>query len=372
MSEQWPQSESDTSVLDPDAAGRIDANGTDPDSAVAVDESTDEAIAASDESTDQAAPATEVVGAATDTEATNDTAGADATAAQTTAGDVTASQDEAADGPATETPIATDDRAVPAAESGADEGSVFLGELARAMQTTAGRERVRTSEDTERRRQAHIDAVRARESAQAASIRDLAGEDLKTIEAWAEAETTRIQLERERRAGDLNRDLETSLSEHHAKIDREVEAVEAAIAAYQSEVVAFFEGLEHETDPVAIAQHAARRPIFPALDTPSDVAAPPPDAAQTALIGVMSSAPEAKPAEAWAAPSETTPVTVAEAAADPTPEATEPAESAEPVTAGVGAAKAEGGSILQSVPVHRPMSWLRRDTNGSDRPDHDD
>src|SRR3972149_419704 len=68
------------------------------------------------------------------------------------------------------------------------------------MQTTAGRERVRIGEDTGRRRQAHIDRVRARQASEADRMRELAGEGLKTIKAWADAATQSLQLERRRGA----------------------------------------------------------------------------------------------------------------------------------------------------------------------------
>ena len=64
-------------------------------------------------------------------------------------------------------------------------------------------------------------------------MRELAGEDMKAIEDWAEGETKRIQLERERRAAELDEDLERSLAGHRCKIDREIETADGAIATYQ-------------------------------------------------------------------------------------------------------------------------------------------
>jgi len=62
-------------------------------------------------------------------------------------------------------------------------------------------------------------------------------------------------------------DLETSLAEHRSTIDREIESADATIAAHRTALDAFFASLRHQTDPVAIAQHAIRRPRFPAFDT---------------------------------------------------------------------------------------------------------
>jgi len=51
-------------------------------------------------------------------------------------------------------------------------------------------------------------------------------------------------------------------------VDRErfSEAVEAAVAAYRSDIEAYFQRLGSETDPVAIARYAGTRPPFPVLE----------------------------------------------------------------------------------------------------------
>jgi hypothetical protein len=270
-----------------------------------------------------------------------------------------------------------------------DEGSVFLAELVRAMQTTAGVERVRIDEDTERRRQAHIDQVRAREASEADRMRELAGEDMKAIEAWATGETKRIQAERKRRATELNEKLETNLAEHRSKVDREVEGVESAIATYRADVEAFFAALESESDLVLIAQQAAKRPTFPALDAAarsdaleeaelSFAQAPPPvfDEAATdagtagadepAVVGVMDHQALAEAFESWSAGSATSPEPEAAGAPDDTEQDGETREPADSVTATNAPTQGRPGSLFQSLPVPRPMSFLRRDPNSGD------
>lgn len=269
-----------------------------------------------------------------------------------------------------ETPVATDgERAsqsrtaaelaeqaeASAAAGAADEGSVFLTELVRAMQSTAALERVRINEDTDRRRQAHIDEVRAREAAEADRMRELSDEQMKAIEAWANGETKRIQLERKRRATELHEALETSLAQHRSKVDREIEGVETAIATYRAEIDLFFEGLDGESDLLLIAQRAARRPVFPALEA---VAEPEP-----AVVGVMDPDAPSEPAESWEAAPETSPEPVAESSSDGTDRSGETSDEAEPVPATAG----NPGSLFQSVSVPRPMSFLRREPNGGDR-----
>jgi hypothetical protein len=335
MSEQWPQLGSESADRESEAQGSFSQNG-----------------AGAEDAGDAAA------GSAEDAVATSE-APADETA--TTSGDAEeASLAESADDPTA--------AATAAEPADAVDGSTFQNELLRAIRTTAGLERIKTNEDAERRRQSHVDLVRAREASEADRMRQLAADDMAEIEAWADAETKRIQLERERRASELNRDLEMSLAEHHAKIDHEIDAVELAIASYRTEVGVFFDELDRETDLVLIAQQAARRPEFPTLDgigamggeapaaaTPGDEASGAgPRPAEPAVVGVMDPAAPAEPAEAWTAPSE------------PSSEAAEPAE---PVGAAPGASQASSGPLIQSVPVSRPMSWLRRESNSGDRSD---
>lgn len=226
-------------------------------------------------------------------------------------------------------------------------------------------------------------------------MRELAAEDMKAIESWADGERKRIQLEQHRRVAELHEDLDLSLAEHRSKIDREIEGVETAIAAYRAEVEAFFDGLDRETDVVAIAQQAAWRPVFPALDlvaervavTSADTATteePTPDEptsgsdddaagagsadSEPVMVGVMDPEAPAEPAESWTASPQTDPETVAAEAAG-NGDSGDVHESAEQVTATAGANSAMG-SLFESVQVLRPMAWLRREANGGDRSSH--
>ena len=227
-----------------------------------------------------------------------------------------------------------------------DDGTAFMAELARAMQETAGVERKRIDEDIERRRAAHLEAIRARRESGEASIRDLAAEDLKAIDDWAQAEHQRINLERKDRATALETDLDASLAEHGSRIDTEIEGVEAAIAGYRTEVDAYFATMEAAKDPVEIAQHAARRPVFPDLEAISSAQGV---AAQTAAdqpsVPVMDPEAAADPATAWARWNETGAL----------PEVTVPPPTPAP-SSGEGAVS---GSLLQSIPASRPYGAYR-------------
>lgn len=293
-----------------------------------------------------------------------------------------------ADGAKSDESVARAGQAVTDDGGSADEGSVFLAELVRAMQTTAGVERTRIDEETERRRQAHIDQVRAREATEADRMRELAGEDMKAIEAWASGETKRIQAERKRRATELQDKLESNLAEHRSKVDQEVDGVETAIATYRADVEAFFAQLEAETDLVQIAQQAARRPVFPSLDgiakddtaeeeflraesqaaDVGDLAADLGTESENGrpMVGVMDHQALAEAFESWSAPT-----TITEPPAVESPDAKpagETREEAEPAPAATAQGHSNSSSLFQSLPVPRPMSFLRRDPNGGDHP----
>jgi hypothetical protein len=374
MSKQ-PDSGSDSaSTTEP--GGSFSTNGTQPEGAVATAAPEGEAT---DAPTTDAKSNDEAVAAA-DGEAT-------VGSAESGAGEVSQAESEIA--ASADSPTAADDPAN------------FLSELVKAMQSTVGAERARLAADTDRRREEHLAAIQARRETEAQTMRSLAADDLKAIDSWADQERQRIKAERERRASALDDDLKKSLAEHGSKIDREVEGVEAAIAAYRVEVEAFFTGLDHETDPVAIARHAGQRPVFPTLAQPvaadaaavaaaSDAAsadatagseAPAADAAVPTPVPVMDSRPGANLTAGFPAWNAAKPNASPEAPAEPATigEAAETVGSAESAEAGVPVASAgevligeetpsDPNKILHAVPSGRPLSWLRRGNDSSDHP----
>ena len=320
MTEQRQQPDSDGMAASDGLPDIIDSNGAHRDAAVAIADTPDtDAPTPDDAATPLEAPA----------EVEEVVAGEYADIAEVVA-------EKSAD-IATESP---EDVAPP------DDGTAFLAELARAMQETAGVERKRIDEDTERRRDAHLETIRARRESEAASIRDLAAEDRKAIDDWAQAEHQRIDLDRKERETALDTDLDASLAEHGSRIETEIEGVEAAIAGYRTEVDAYFATMEAMTDPVEIAQHAALRPVFPDLVAVSSAQS---ETTQTAPdetpVAVMDPEVGADPAAAWARWNETGAL----------PEVTVP-PTAPSTSAGDAAAS---GSLLQSIPASRPYGEYR-------------
>jgi hypothetical protein len=165
MSENWPHFGSQEHA-ESDEAGSPSSNGANADDAVPVPDGSIEGTVASLEA---AVAATDEAAA----RAADETPAADESPAATELiGEASPS------GAADDAAATSDDAATTSAEPAeVDDGSAFLTELVRAMQTTAGLERVRTGEDTERRRQAHIDGVRAREASEADRMRELAADD---------------------------------------------------------------------------------------------------------------------------------------------------------------------------------------------------
>ena len=295
--------------------------------------------------------------------------------------DMTEPAPEPGDAPTTEAPVPAITAETEPLNDDADMASAapsdpdaFLHELVQAMRTTAAAERVRIAADVDRKRVDHLASIQARRESEAQQIRELADADLKAIDAWAEDERQRIDGERARRAEARTTDLATSIAEHGTRIDGEVERVEAAISAHRIEVDAFFAVLESEADPVAIAQHAGRRPSFPDLaetvaasaDAGEDEAGE--DAEAPEPVGVMDPEPGARLAASVAAWNAGSPVA---AAAEAEPRETAPAEQAEsaapaPVAVIHGAHDNGPGTVLHAVPSGRPLSWLRRDRDASD------
>jgi len=333
-----------------------------------------EAIAATDEVI-ATADTGEAVGSAEETIASADEAVESGDEAMASA------DAEIVDAARAETEAASEAAADAAAEHSSttshDDAGTFLGELVRAMRTTVGAERTRIAADIEHRRSEHLAAIQARRESEAQKMHELAADDLKAIDGWAEEERQRIRRERERRATELSDDLKKSLAEHGSRIDREVEAVEATIAAHRVEVDAFFAELDRETDPVEIAQRAGRRPVFPALDsTGADgaSAAAAQDGSMTASSGAADQTPvavmdansdakTATPFAGWNRPSSAAPAA--------SPDSTSPSVAADaeaPVASSSDASATASDTILHAVPSGRPLGWLRRSNDSSDRP----
>ena len=188
------------------------------------------------------------------------------------------------------------------ADAGEDDVATFLSKLAHAMQVAVGAEHVRTSQMAEQRRQTHIQGLVARAASEADEFSEVADRDIEGIDAWAEAEIARLRGQREARIAARRIELQARLDEHQSRLDREVELINAAVSAHRADVDRFFEGLQAEVDPLAIALHAGARPRFPTLDSLSGdqkvgsavfarVVGDAADGTPARMVGVMGPAP---------------------------------------------------------------------------------
>ncbi|HEY7736127.1 MAG TPA: hypothetical protein VH813_04975 [Candidatus Limnocylindrales bacterium] len=248
----------------------------------------------------------------------------------------------------------------------AGDGSSFLADLARAMQAAAGAERARATEDTDRRREETIAEIRARAAMDASELEQQSEVEIAEIGAWAEGQMDRIRDERERRIEARRESLTRRLDDHRLIADRQVEAIEEAVGAYRAELNGFFNRLDGETDPSAIARLARMRPEFPPLETvaarartaaAADALGDEPESGQ-AVVGVMDPSAGTSTASTWAMP-EPTMVPAGAAAETETPAAEEAGSSpGEPAAVG----PRSSGALLGAVPALRPIgSWLNRD-----------
>jgi hypothetical protein len=148
--------------------------------------------------------------------------------------------------------------------------------LARSMQAAARAYRTRVGEEINLRRLAILAAIRDERRADAILARQTAAKNRRAVDAWAATAQRQIKSERQRRKVELDAELRRTLRDQNRLVDRRVKAVEAALATHRAELDAFFDEIEGDPDPVAIARHAWRRPAFPDLDTspPAEASGP--------------------------------------------------------------------------------------------------
>ncbi|MDP9482092.1 MAG: hypothetical protein M3P84_02590, partial [Chloroflexota bacterium] len=179
-----------------------------------------------------------------------------------------------------------------------DQRDEFISELAHAMQAAMSSAHTRVLEDLERRRMAHVDALRERAAEADGGARDQADLQIARIDRWVEAETQRIRLDGEVQVAARRRELETRLAQSRTEVDRAIEVLDAAIADHRAAIDAFLVQIAADPDPARIARLVDSLPPVPSLDEISqERAATRGSAVETGnqeLIGVMG--PRAMPA----------------------------------------------------------------------------
>lgn len=144
--------------------------------------------------------------------------------------------------------------------------SSLLGEIARAMQAAAGRERERIEAGIGEDEAVQVEKIHTRAGAEAAALRKGADDDVVLVNGWCEEETRRIRDEADRRIADRRSRLEQSITQHGSLIEAEIESVHLAVGDYRDSLGAFFGRLADEPDPSTIARLAGTLPEPPDLD----------------------------------------------------------------------------------------------------------
>jgi hypothetical protein len=179
-----------------------------------------------------------------------------------------------------------------------DQRDEFVAELAHAMQAAMSAAHRRVVKELERRRRAHVDALRGRAAEADGRVRDWADQQIARIDRWVEAETQRIRLEGEVRIAAYQSELETRLAQSRTEVDRAIEVLDAAVGDHRAAIDAFLLQIAAESDPAKIARLVDSLPPVPSLDEiGQEPAATEGSAAETGnegLIGVMG--PRAGPA----------------------------------------------------------------------------
>jgi hypothetical protein len=146
----------------------------------------------------------------------------------------------------------------------------FMADLSRAMQAAAETARGETMARFEVEAKGVVEAIHSAATDEAADLRRRADDDVAAIRDWSKTEIARIREETETRIAARKGGLDGEMEQHAATVEARVERVKAVVAAFETQMSAFFERLNAEEDPTRIATMAETMPDPPSL---ADVAA---------------------------------------------------------------------------------------------------
>jgi hypothetical protein len=116
--------------------------------------------------------------------------------------------------------------------------------------------------------------LKERDTARIAELREKAAQEISGIGEWERGEIERVRQEAVFRVEARQRQLEEQLAGMSATVESEVASIQARVAAYESEIGAFFGQLSEIDEPAAFAAAAKRMPHPPSLDEPQAPALP--------------------------------------------------------------------------------------------------
>jgi hypothetical protein len=155
----------------------------------------------------------------------------------------------------------------------------FMADLTKAMQAAAEDARSRAMSQLQADAKTHVETIHGRSSTEAAGLRRAADDDVAAVREWSKAEIARIREETEIRITDRKARLETEIEQHAGVIEREIDAVQKTVAAFEADMAAFFERLLGEEDPSRFATMAENIPEPPTFE--GFVAAPADEGAES-------------------------------------------------------------------------------------------
>lgn len=182
--------------------------------------------------------------------------------------DVAAPRAPTVDGPNAEAPPGTrlPTQANTSGRGGASVTSMFLDELAKAMQAAARRERERIDQAVAADAAVSIEHARVRAGNETSELRRSADVDIDEIQTWLTTSIEELQREAERRTDDRRARLDECLRQHDLIIEAEMASVDVAVNDYRSTLDGFFSDLRQSTKLSEIASKAGLLPEPPQLD----------------------------------------------------------------------------------------------------------
>jgi len=142
----------------------------------------------------------------------------------------------------------------------------FMAELSHAMQAAAEHARNETMERFQAEAKAVVEEIHANATTEVADLRRKADDDVAAIREWSKAEIARVREETEARVAARKTGLDSEMEAHAATVEARAERVTAVVAAFETEMSAFFERLNAEEDPTRIATMAETMPDPPSLE----------------------------------------------------------------------------------------------------------
>jgi hypothetical protein len=202
---------------------------------------------------------------------------------------------------AADTPDVSSSTSEPIADATASQprrATKFMADLSRAMQAAAENARAETMARFEVEAKGVVEAIHAAATDEAADLRRKADDDVAAIREWSKAEIARIREETEGRIAARKSGLDGEMEQHAATIESRIERVTSVVAAFETQMQAFFERLNAEEDPTRIATMAETMPDPPSLaDVAASVASQPlVDAPAVETPGAAEAESEAQPA----------------------------------------------------------------------------